>query len=78
MALQAPTASPPRLARVEIAAPPLIVRLVGRPLLPEAGASHARLCRYAVAKVLQKGSLDLADFRVLRWPIPRRTRWRGA
>ena len=52
------------VARVEIAAPPLIVRLVGRPLLPDAGASYARLCMaYAVAKVLQKGSLDLADFR---------------
>lgn len=52
------------VARVEISAPPLIVRLVGRPLLPEAGASYARLCMaYAVAKVLQKGSLDLADFR---------------
>lgn len=52
------------VARVEIAAPPLIVRLVGRPLLPDAGASYARLCMaYAVAKVLQKGSIDLADFR---------------
>jgi 2-methylcitrate dehydratase PrpD len=52
------------VARVEIAAPPLIVRLVGRALLPAAGASYARLCMaYAVAKVLQKGSLDLADFR---------------
>ncbi|WP_428659059.1 MmgE/PrpD family protein [Reyranella sp.] len=52
------------VARVEIAAPPLIVRLVGRPLRPGAGASYARLCMaYAVAKLLQKGSLDLADFR---------------
>lgn len=52
------------VARVEIAAPPLIVRLVGRPPLPDAGASYARLCMaYAVAKVLRKGSLDLADYR---------------
>lgn len=52
------------VARVEIAAPPLILRLVGRPLLPDAGASYVRLCvAYAVAKVLQKGSIDLADFR---------------
>lgn len=52
------------VARVEIAAPPLIVRLVGRRLIPGAGASYARLCMaYAVAKVLQKGSIDLADFR---------------
>ncbi len=50
--------------RVEIDAPPLIVRLVGRPLVPSVEPSYARLCmQYAVAKVLQKGSLDLADFR---------------
>jgi len=52
------------VARVEIDAPPLIVRLVGRPLLPQAGASYARLCMaYAVAKVLQKGVVDLSDYR---------------
>jgi 2-methylcitrate dehydratase PrpD len=52
------------VAHVRIAAPPLIVRLVGRPLLADVGASYARLCMaYAVAKVLQKGALDLADFR---------------
>ncbi|MFO1086006.1 MAG: MmgE/PrpD family protein [Reyranellaceae bacterium] len=50
--------------RIEIMAPPLIVRLVGRPLLPGSGASYSRLCMaYAVAKVLQNGKLDLADFR---------------
>jgi 2-methylcitrate dehydratase PrpD len=50
--------------RVEIEAPPLIVRLVGRPLLPSVEPSYARLClQYAVAKVLQKGSIDLSDFR---------------
>lgn len=50
--------------RIEIAAPPLIVRLVGRPLLPGCGASYARLCMaYVVAKVVQNGALDLADFR---------------
>ena len=52
------------VAAVEISAPPLIVRLVGRPPRPDAGASYARLCvAYAVARVLQNGSLDLADFR---------------
>ena len=40
------------------------MRLVGRPPLPDMGASYARLCMaYAVAKVLQNGTLDLADFR---------------
>lgn len=52
------------VAKVEIDAPPLIVRLVGRKLLPTSGASYARLCMaYAVAKVLQKGAVDLADYR---------------
>ena len=52
------------VAAVEIAAPPLIVRLVGRPPRPGMGASYARLClAWAVAKVLLNGKLDLADFR---------------
>ena len=58
--------------RIEVIAPPLIVRLVGRPLPPEPTASYARLCMgYAVAKVLQHGRLDLADFRgaALRDPL---------
>jgi 2-methylcitrate dehydratase PrpD len=52
------------VAAVEVAAPPLIVRLVGRPPRPGMGASYARLCiAFAVAKVLLNGKLDLADFR---------------
>jgi len=52
------------VARIEISAPPLIGRLVGRPPRPDMGASYARLClAWAVAKVLQNGALDLADFR---------------
>lgn len=52
------------VARVEVIAPPLIVRLVGRPSKPDAGASYARLCMaYAVAKTLKHGGLDLAHFR---------------
>jgi aconitate decarboxylase len=52
------------VAAVEISAPPLIVRLVGRPPRPDAGASYARLCMaWTVARVLQNGVLDLADFR---------------
>jgi 2-methylcitrate dehydratase PrpD len=57
--------------RIEVHAPPLIVRLVGRPPQPEAGASYARLClAYAVARVVQKGALDLADFRGLALAEP--------
>ena len=49
---------------IEIAAPPLILRLVGRPPRVGMGASYARLCMaFAVAKVLLNGKLDLADFR---------------
>jgi aconitate decarboxylase len=50
--------------RVEVLAPPLIVRLVARPPRADATASYARLCMgYVVAKVLQSGALDLTDFR---------------
>jgi len=52
------------VARVEIEAPPLIVRLVGRPARPGMGASYARLClAWTAARVLLNGRLDLADFR---------------
>ena len=52
------------VAAVEVSAPPLIVRLVGRPPRPEAGASYTRLCMaWTIARVLQNGALDLADFR---------------
>jgi aconitate decarboxylase len=52
------------VAKVEIDAPPLIVRLVGRPPRPDAGASYLRLCMaYAVARVLKNGAIDLSDFR---------------
>jgi aconitate decarboxylase len=53
-----------KVAAVEIAAPPLILRLVGRPPYPEMNASYARLClAWTVARVLLSGKLDLADFR---------------
>src|SRR5258708_15181 len=52
------------VAAVEIVAPPLIARLVGRPPRPGMGASYARLCMaWTVAKVLLNGKIDLADFR---------------
>jgi len=52
------------VSAIRVSAPSLIVRLVGRPVLRNPGASYARLCLgYAVAKVLQHGALDLAHFR---------------
>lgn len=62
----------PELDCVEVSAPPLIARLVGRPSQATANASYARLCMgYVVAKVLQHGRLDLTDFRgeALRDPL---------
>jgi 2-methylcitrate dehydratase PrpD len=57
--------TPDQVASVEVAAPPLILRLVGRPPRSGMGASYARLCMaFAVARVLLNGGkLDLADFR---------------
>lgn len=52
------------VAQVEISAPPLILRLVGRPPRLDAGASYVRLClAWAAARALENGSIDLADFR---------------
>ena len=56
--------APDDVERIEVIAPPLIARLVGRSLPPLVSATSARLCMgYAVAKVLQHGRLDPADFR---------------
>ena len=56
--------APDDVERIEVIAPPLIARLVGRSLPPTVSATYARLCMgYAVAKVLQHGRLDPADFR---------------
>lgn len=55
---------PDAVAEVEIRAPQLIVRLVGRPDVPTPEPSYARLCMgFTVAKVLQHGALDLDHFR---------------
>jgi 2-methylcitrate dehydratase PrpD len=55
---------PTDVADVCISAPPLIVRLVGRPDLPAPEPSYARLCMaYVVAKGLQHGALDFTHFR---------------
>lgn len=55
---------PGEIADVRISAPPLIVRLVGRPDLAVPEPSYARLCMaYVVAKVLLHGALDPMHFR---------------
>jgi aconitate decarboxylase len=52
------------VAEVVVSAPPLIVRLVGRPPIFNAGSSYARLClAFAAATALRKGAVDVSDFR---------------
>ncbi|MFI4987286.1 MAG: MmgE/PrpD family protein [Alphaproteobacteria bacterium] len=59
------------IARVTIHAPPLVVQLVGRPLLPDPSPSFARLCLpYVGAVALLNGSVGLDDFRAPRLTDP--------
>lgn len=52
-----------QVQRVELAAPPLILRLVGRPAQVGMDANYARLCLgYLVATFMLRGSVGLADF----------------
>jgi aconitate decarboxylase len=52
------------VAEIVVSAPPLIVRLVGRPPVVNAGSSYARLClAFAAATALRKGAVDISDFR---------------
>ena len=51
------------VARVELAAPPLILRLVGRPWRAAMDVNYARLCLpYLAATCLLRGGVGLADF----------------
>jgi 2-methylcitrate dehydratase PrpD len=52
-----------QVARVELAAPPLILRLVGRPLREGMDVNYARLCLpYLAATFLLQGRVGLQDF----------------
>lgn len=51
------------VARVELHAPPLVSRLVGRPWRPDMSAAHARLCgRFLGALMLAEGTIDPRRF----------------
>ncbi|MBB6253083.1 MmgE/PrpD family protein [Nitrospirillum iridis] len=51
------------LEKLVYRAPPLIARLVGRPIIPDMTPAYARLCfPYLGAVVLTRGTIDLADF----------------
>ena len=52
-----------QVARIDFAAPPLILRLIGRPIRADMDVNYARLCLgYLAATYLLRGSLTLADF----------------
>jgi aconitate decarboxylase len=49
--------------RIELAAPPLIRRLIGRPLLADMDVNYARLCLpFLAATLVLRGDVTLADF----------------
>lgn len=51
------------VARVTLTAPPLIHRLVGRPITSDMSVNYARLCfQYSGAVALRNGTVGLADF----------------
>ena len=51
------------VAEVELRAPPLVLRLVGRPLVPGMDVNYARLCLpYLAATMLERGAVGLDDF----------------
>ncbi len=55
--------TPAQVQRVEVAAPPLILRLVGRPALPGMDVNYARLCMpYLAASALLHGPVGLDAF----------------
>lgn len=54
---------PEAVNRVTLTAPPLIHRLVGRPIEPEMAVNYARLCfQYVGAVALMRGDIGLGDF----------------
>ena len=60
------------VARLTLAAPPLIHQLVGRPAKPGMDVTYARLCfQYVGALALLNGSVDIGDFSPERLADPR-------
>lgn len=51
------------VSRVTVLAPPLVLRLVGRPDIPAPAANYARLCLpFVAATALLRGNVDVPDF----------------
>lgn len=60
------------VARMTLAAPPLVHQLVGRPARPDMDVTYARLCfQYVGALALLHGSVEVADFGPERLADPR-------
>ena len=60
------------VARLTLAAPPLIHQLVGRPVKPDMDVTYARLCfQYVGALALLHGGVDVGDFSPKRLADPR-------
>lgn len=52
------------IAKITAYVPPLVHRLVGRPLVPEPEANYAKLClRYVAGAWMARGQVDVAEFR---------------
>ena len=59
------------IEKLTLTAPPLIQRLVGRPILPDMAINYARLCfQYSGAIALMTGSVGLHDFAETRLRDP--------
>lgn len=53
-----------RIEQVDIFVPPLIEKLVGRPVTPDMGVNYARLClQYVGALILKTGTIEVTDYR---------------
>ncbi len=51
------------IERVEILVPPLIEKLVGRPINPDMSVNYARLClQYVGALILKTGTIEVTDY----------------
>lgn len=64
--------TPDNVVSITLTAPPIIHRLVGRPLQPDMSVNYARLCfQYSGAVALRTGHVGLADFgeAALRDPV---------
>jgi 2-methylcitrate dehydratase PrpD len=69
--LRAQGVTPENLVSLELSGPPIIKRLVGRPLISPLPPNHARLCfQYSGAVTLLRGTVGLEDFTPARLNDP--------